>query len=115
MMKVLISAVRPSRLLPKFISAANNIHFSGSLHFKFLKPFASEASARREFGDCHAARYRALAIAQLDQFSRRIALDRLERSRTGKCLFGQPWRGYISLRRLQARRREPFVDVGGGR
>jgi hypothetical protein len=45
MIKFLISAVRLSPLLPKFISAANNIHFSGSLHFKFLKPFASEASA----------------------------------------------------------------------
>jgi len=45
MIKFLISAVRLCRLLPKFISAANNIHFSGSLHFKFLKPFASEASA----------------------------------------------------------------------
>jgi hypothetical protein len=45
MIKFLISAVRLSPLLPKFISAANNIHFSGSLHLKFLKPFASEASA----------------------------------------------------------------------
>ena len=45
MIKFLISAVRLSRLLPKFISAANNIDFSGFLHFKFLKPFASEASA----------------------------------------------------------------------
>jgi hypothetical protein len=44
------------------------------------------------------------AIAQLDEFSRRIALDRLE----------APWRGYVSLRRLQARRRQPFVDVRGG-
>jgi hypothetical protein len=56
MIKFLISAVRLSRLLPKFISAANNMDFSGFLHFKFLKPFASEASARRELGDCHATR-----------------------------------------------------------
>ncbi|HEV7377853.1 MAG TPA: hypothetical protein VGN95_24430, partial [Pyrinomonadaceae bacterium] len=37
MIEFLISAVRLSRLLPKFISAANNIHFSGSLHSKFLE------------------------------------------------------------------------------
>jgi hypothetical protein len=36
MIEFLISAVRLSRLLPKFISAANNIHFRGSLHFTFL-------------------------------------------------------------------------------
>jgi hypothetical protein len=36
MIKFLISAVRVSRLLPKFISAANNVHFSASLHFKSL-------------------------------------------------------------------------------
>jgi hypothetical protein len=35
MIEFLISAVRLSRLLPKFISAANDIHFSGSLHFNF--------------------------------------------------------------------------------
>jgi hypothetical protein len=52
MIKFLISAVRLSRLPPKFISAANDIHFSGSLNFKFLEPFASEASARA----CHATR-----------------------------------------------------------
>jgi len=54
------------------------------------------------------------AIAQLDEFSRRIALDRLECSRTDRCLLEAPWRGYVSLRRLQARRRHPFVDVRGG-
>ena len=54
MIKFLISAVRLSRLLPTFISAANNIDFSGFLRFEFLKPFASEGSARRELGDCHA-------------------------------------------------------------
>ena len=36
MIEFLISAIRLSRLLPKFISAANDIHFSGSLHFNFL-------------------------------------------------------------------------------
>ena len=46
--------------------------------------------------------------------SRRIALDRLECSRTDRCLLEAPWRGYVSLRRLQARRRQPFVDVRGG-
>src|SRR5712672_2520548 len=46
MIKFLISAVRLSRLLPKFIGAANNIHFSGSLHLNSLNPFASEASTR---------------------------------------------------------------------
>jgi len=56
MIKFLIFADRLSRLLPKLISAANDIHFSGSLHFKLLKPFASETSARREPGDCHATR-----------------------------------------------------------
>ena len=54
------------------------------------------------------------AIAQLDEFSRRIALDRLECSRTDRCLPEAQWRGYVSLRRLQARRRQPFVDVRGG-
>jgi hypothetical protein len=29
-------------------------------------------------------------------------------------LLEAPWRGYVSLRRLQARRRQPFVDVRGG-
>ena len=52
MIEFLVSAVRLSRLPPKFISAANDIHFSGSLHFKFLEPFASEASARA----CHDTR-----------------------------------------------------------
>jgi hypothetical protein len=32
-------------LAPKVHQHGDNIHFSGSLHFKFLKPFASEASA----------------------------------------------------------------------
>jgi hypothetical protein len=36
MIEFLISAVRLSRLLPKFVSAANDIHFSGSRHFNFL-------------------------------------------------------------------------------
>ena len=48
MIKFLISAVRLSRLLPKFIGAANYIHFSGSLHFKSPYPFALEASTRGE-------------------------------------------------------------------
>jgi hypothetical protein len=48
MIEFLISAVRLSRLLPKFISAANDIHFSGSLHFKFLKTICFGSIRRRD-------------------------------------------------------------------
>ena len=34
LVEFLISAIRLSRPLPKFIGATHNIHFSGSLHFR---------------------------------------------------------------------------------
>lgn len=55
MIKLLISAVRLSRLLPKFMSAANDIHFSGSLHFNFLNTRFGGIRPPR-FGDCSATR-----------------------------------------------------------
>jgi hypothetical protein len=80
--EILISVVRRSRLLPKFISAANNIHFNGFLHFYFIKFFLWEGSAANLVAMPLGS---GLATAQ-DQFSRRIAPDRIERSRNGQIL-----------------------------
>ena len=71
MIKFLISAVRHSRSLPKFISAAKDIHFSGSLHFNFLNI---------RFGSIRPPRIWGLPRHSIARFSQRRLIKSVYRS-----------------------------------
>lgn len=111
----LISAIRLSRLLPKFIGAAHNIHCSGALHFS--------ASLNRWFHKhpCGAS-FIALRRSSIASCSQSTAWpirpsypcdrDAFRAKQTPAC--SRRRRGSISSRRLQVGRRQPFVDVRCG-